>query len=162
MGESETGSAPGTVFSGVSGGDYAKADLGKRILAAIIDCLIAVVPMFIPVIGAIAGAAYILTKDAIVYVIGKNEEWKNKSIGKKLMGLKVVELSGQDVDIMVSSKRNITIAIGSILAIIPILGWIAAVMVAPIIGIIECILVLTDPKGRRIGDKIANTQVVND
>lgn len=141
--------------------EYEKADLAKRIIAAIIDGLIGVVPTFIPVIGAIAGAAYILTKDAIPYIIAKDEEWKGKSVGKKLMDLKVVELSGQEVDIATSCKRNITIALGSILAVVPILGWLAAAVVAPIIGIIECILVLVDDKGRRIGDKIADTQVIN-
>ncbi len=46
---------------------------------------------------------------------------------------------------------------------IPILGWALAVLIALVafaIGVIEIFLVITDPDGRRLGDKMAETQVI--
>ncbi len=139
----------------------AKADLVKRLIAALIDAIISAIPMPIPVIGPIIGAGYMLTKDAIVYELTQNEDFKNRSIGKKLMNLEVSVLGSQkDVDWAISIRRNIPLAIGSIIAIVPIIGWIIAAIVAPIIGLIEIILVLSDKAGRRLGDKFAETQVI--
>jgi uncharacterized membrane protein YhaH (DUF805 family) len=70
------------------------------------------------------------------------------------------------MDIAASIKRNWMFALGGIvqlLLFIPILGWLMMIPVAlaaMVLGIIELILVLTDPEGRRMGDKIANTKVI--
>ena len=64
------------------------------------------------------------------------------------------------MDIGASIKRNIPFAIGPALMLIPILGWIVAPFVAPGIGLIELVLVLTADDGRRLGDKFADTKVV--
>lgn len=132
-----------------------KADLTKRLIAALIDNVLASLVGFIPVVGGIVGAAYILLKD------GLDLEFMDKrSIGKKLMKLRPVRLDGGSMDITTSLQRNWPLAIGSVLSIIPILGWIIAVPVALVIGIIELVLVLTDPEGRRLGDKLADTKVI--
>jgi uncharacterized RDD family membrane protein YckC len=129
-----------------------KADLVKRFIAALIDSVLASVVALIPVVGGIVGAAYILVKD------GLDIEFMDKrSIGKKL---RPVRLDGGNMDITTSLQRNWPLAIGSILSIIPFLGWIAAIIIAPIIAIIELVLVLTDPEGRRLGDKLAGTKVI--
>jgi uncharacterized RDD family membrane protein YckC len=131
-----------------------KADLVKRFIAALIDNVLAALVGAIPVVGGIVGAAYILLKD------GLDLEFMDKrSIGKKLMKLRPVRLDGGTMDITTSVQRNWPLAIGSILSIIPILGWIIAVPVALVIGVIELVLVLTDPEGRRLGDKLAGTKV---
>jgi uncharacterized RDD family membrane protein YckC len=132
-----------------------KADLVKRFIAALIDNVLAALVGAIPVVGGIVGAAYILLKD------GLDIEFMDKrSLGKKLMKLRPVRLDGGNMDITTSIQRNWPLAIGSILAIIPILGWIIAVPVALVIGVIELVLVLTDPEGRRLGDKLAGTKVI--
>jgi len=138
----------------------AKADLFKRFLAALIDGIIAGVPGFIPVVGALVGAAYVLTKDALVYELVRDPAWKNRSIGKKLLGLQVVDLGGGDVDLAGSARRNITLALGTLLGAVPLVGWLAGTVVGAILGLLESVLVLVDPRGRRLGDRIANTQVV--
>jgi uncharacterized RDD family membrane protein YckC len=83
-----------------------------------------------------------------------------RSLGKKVMKLRPVLLDGGKVDMMVSIKRNWILAIPSIIMIIPVFGWVIGPILGLIIGLIEFILVLTDPEGRRMGDKIANTKVV--
>lgn len=139
---------------------YPKADLFKRFLSSLIDGIIAGIPGFIPVVGGLVGAVYTLTKDALVYEITKDGSWKNRSIGKRLLGLEVVTLGGGDLDLAASAKRNITLAAGSLIAVVPVAGWVAGGVLGGILGIIECVLVLADPQGRRMGDRIANTQVV--
>lgn len=170
-----------------------KADLGKRFVATLIDGVLVFIVGLIPILGAIIGLAYILTRDSIVYMLTKNEDFKNRSLGKKLMGLRVVNLSGQEeVDIMTSIKRNFILVIGGILGLIlapivalatrglvatgdpyavgaagiaGILGLVAALLIA-IIGMVpvavESLLVITSKSGLRLGDKFANTHVVED
>lgn len=141
--------------------NYPKADLVKRFVAALIDGLIGSVPAYIiPILGGLVGAVYTLTKDALVFELTKDAQWKSRSIGKKLMGLQVVNLGGGDVDMTVSVKRNITLAIGSMIAIVPVLGWVVGGVVGGVLALIEILLVLADANGRRLGDKFANTQVI--
>ncbi len=138
-----------------------KADLVKRFLAALIDGLIMAIPSFIPILGAIVGTAYALTKDAVVFEVTKNEDFRNRSIGKKVMNLEVTVLEGENyVDWATSIKRNIPLSIGVLIMIIPIVGWVIGPIVGLIVGLIECIFVLTDSEGKRMGDKFANTQVI--
>jgi len=132
-----------------------KADIGKRIVAAIIDGVLVGLVSWIPVIGGLIGAAYFLLRDGFEF-----DFMDQRSLGKKLMKLRPVLLDGGKVDLVVSIKRNWILAIPSVLMIIPVFGWIAAPFIGLAIGIIEFVLVLTDPEGRRIGDKIANTKVI--
>lgn len=138
-----------------------KADLGKRFLATLIDSLLAFGVGLIPVIGGIVGAAYILVRDGL-----EVDFMDRRSIGKKLLKLRPVRLDGQPMDIATSMKRNFPLAIssvGAIFWIIPILGWIIAIlfgMIGLLAFIVEAILVLTDAEGRRIGDKVGATKVV--
>ncbi len=138
-----------------------KADFLPRFLAALIDGVIAWIPVVIPVIGAIVSAAYLLCKDGIMYQITKDDNWKNKSIGKKVLNLEVSCLDGGDVDLMISAKRNIPLTIGSFIAIIPLLGWIVGPALAVIAAMIELVMVITDKDGRRLGDRWANTMVIS-
>jgi uncharacterized RDD family membrane protein YckC len=132
-----------------------KADLTKRAIAAIIDSVLASIVSLIPVVGGIVGAAYILVKD------GLDIDFMNKrSLGKVLMKLRPIRLDGQAMDLNTSMRRNWPLAIGSLIAIIPLVGWLVAVPVALVIGIIELVLVLTDSEGRRMGDKLAGTKVI--
>jgi uncharacterized RDD family membrane protein YckC len=149
----------------------AKADLGKRFIAAVIDSVIAgVVSTIISSlgIGSLIGGAYILAKDAIMFEILKDPAWKNRSIGKKVMRLEVVGPGGSDVDIALSAKRNWPLAIGQLASfIIALLGvggvarsnWSTLIGLTGIIGLIEIVLVFTDPQGKRLGDRLADTVV---
>ena len=144
-----------TPVSSVTNTTIVKADLTKRAIAAIIDSVLASIVSLIPVVGGIVGAAYILVKD------GLDIDFMNKrSLGKVLMKLRPIRLDGQAMDLNTSMRRNWPLAIGSLIAIIPVVGWLLAVPVALVIGIIELVLVLTDSEGRRMGDKLAGTKVI--
>lgn len=138
-----------------------KADLGKRFIAALIDGLLAGGVSLIPFIGGIIGGAYILVRDGL-----ELEFMDRRSIGKKLLKLRPVRDDGQPMDVVTSIKRNITLCIGSvgsIFLVIPVLGWIVAILlgvIGLIVAIVELIMVLTDAQGRRMGDKLAGTRVI--
>lgn len=138
-----------------------KADLIKRVVAAVIDAVVGVVVNFIPVIGGLLAAAYWLLRDGFEF-----DFMDRRSLGKKVMKLRPVTLDGSPMDLAASAKRNWMFAIGGVVAIllwIPFIGWLLVLPVAflgLLIGVIELVLVVTDPQGRRLGDRIANTQVV--
>ena len=138
-----------------------KADLGKRAVAAIIDGVIAGVIGFIPIIGGLVGTAYMVLRDGLEF-----EFMDHRSIGKKLMKLRPVRLDGETVDIETSIKRNWMFGLGALIQVlrfIPVV-WILLIPIvgvaALVIGIMEIVFVLKDEEGRRWGDNIANTKVI--
>ena len=138
-----------------------KADLSKRVLAAFIDFVIAIVLSRIPYVGWFTGIGYVLVRD------GLDLEFMNrKSIGKKLMGLKTIRLDGEAMDVAVSVRRNWMFALGTLASLvvwIPILGFLtvlAAALISFVIGVYEVYLVFNDLEGRRWGDTFAGTKVV--
>jgi len=139
----------------------AKPDLGKRAIAAIIDGAIAGAVGLIPVIGGVVGALYILLRDGFDF-----EFMQGRSVGKTLMKLRPVRLNGAKMDLGTSARRNWTVALGSLatfLLIVPLLGWllyIPVLIAAVVIGIIEIVSVVNSPDGRRWGDKLADTKVI--
>jgi uncharacterized RDD family membrane protein YckC len=154
-----------------TGTGYAKADLGKRFVALLIDSVLAGVVYSLLGMGGIRGAglgmliggAYILVRDGLAL-----DFMDGRSIGKKVMKLRPVRLDGGAMDIEASVRRNWPLALSNVLggAIYLIFGW-AGVFATPIIalaglfGLVEAILVLTDKDGRRFGDKFGNTQVID-
>ena len=138
-----------------------KADLGKRFLAALIEAACAFVVGLIPIIGGLIGAAYLLLRDGFEF-----DFMDHRSIGKKVMKLRPVLLDGGKTDMTASIKRNWMFALGGlvqVLMFIPVVGWALIPVVGVIsliLAIIEIVLILTDPEGRRLGDKIAGTKVI--
>jgi hypothetical protein len=142
-----------------SAGD--KADLGKRFVAAAIDGGIGIVIGLIPAVGGLAAAAYWAARDGMEF-----EFMHHRSVGKHVMKLRPVTLDGSPMDITASVRRNWMFALGGIVELlwwIPFIGWLFVIPVALAafaIGVLELYLVITDPEGRRLGDKIANTMVI--
>jgi|TARA_B100001971_G_C18086690_1_gene481302 uncharacterized RDD family membrane protein YckC len=83
-----------------------------------------------------------LTYNFIKDGLGKGQSW-----GKKAVGLMVIHLSDKTpCSLSQSLLRNLIMIL---LGIIPFIGW-----------LIEPIIVLSTKDGRRLGDRAANTQVV--
>jgi uncharacterized RDD family membrane protein YckC len=143
----------------------AKADPVKRIIAIIIDGVAAMIVGFIPFVGGIIGALYMLLRDALPI-----EGLEYKSIGKKLLKLSVVKTEGPPsrIDYATSAKRNWMFALGPVMLFflfIPVLGWILDILIGIgclVLVIIELIKIFSDEKGIRLGDKMAGTMVVED
>ena len=129
---------------------YPKANTLNRYLAKFIDVLIAVgLSKLLPPVGFFAGLLYIIIADGF---------FEGQSIGKKLIGLRAIVLAeGKKAGFREAIIRNIPFAIAYTLCLIPYVGWLLAII---IIGL-EGILVIGNEKGLRIGDEIAKTQVVD-
>ena len=148
----ETASAPG--------GANPKADVGKRAVAFIIDAILALVIGLVPIAGGIAATAYWLLRDGMEF-----DFMDHRSIGKKIMKLRPLTLDGRPIDMLTSVKRNWMFALGGVVQLfaMTVIGLVVAVplgLAALVVGVVEVVLVLTDAEGRRMGDKLANTRVV--
>lgn len=139
---------------------YEKAELGRRFFAALADGLLAGLLGLVPLIGGFLALAYMLTKDAVWSAAMSSGDWEGRSFGKRLMGLKVIKVDGGRVDFGVSIMRNLPIVAGSIVALIPLLGWFLAPIVSLALLALEIFLIVTDSKGRRFGDRWAETVVI--
>jgi uncharacterized RDD family membrane protein YckC len=121
---------------------YAKADIHRRMAAATLDgvLILSCVMFYVTtewVLPLVAGAGYALLRDAI----------GGQSVGKFAFSLMVIRLdTGRPADARRSIQRNLVLLIpgANVLAIF-----------------LEALTVVRDPKGARLGDRIALTQVVD-
>jgi uncharacterized RDD family membrane protein YckC len=130
------------------------ADKWTRVSGYVIDVLpVMILGLFglIPIIGiVIAGlliTPYWLLRDA-----------GGRSLGKVLLGMKVVSKDGGSASIGARIVRNLPIAAGPAFMIIPLLGYFLAPPVAFVLILVEAILLLS--QGSRLGDRLAGTIVV--
>lgn len=139
----------------------AKADVGKRIAAAAIDAVLTVVVGFVPIVGGLAAAAYWLVRDGL-----ELDFMDRRSLGKKVMKLRPVRLDGGEMDLATSAKRNWMFALGGVaqlLLFLPLVGWLLVLPVALAalaLGVVELVLALSDDRGRRLGDRMADTVII--
>jgi uncharacterized RDD family membrane protein YckC len=155
----------------MSESNFIKAPLGKRLAAYLIDCLICL-PCMIPGIilfywgysielditnldnnglrkGLIGGGATLAALLAGLYLLLRDGLNGGKSYGKKWLGLEVVRLdNGERCNYGKSALRNIQLSVSAI----PYWGW--------ALGLIEVIMTLANPQGKRVGDLLSKTMVV--
>lgn len=135
-------------------------DSTTRLTALLIGGVVAGALNLVPFVGGVVGAAYFVVRDGLTF-----DFMNGRSIGKQLMGLRVVRQNGAPMDIETSARRNWMWGIGAIsgaLVYIPVLGWILIPFVALAglgIGLYEGYRVLTDDEGRRWCDEMARTTV---
>ncbi|MCK4936770.1 MAG: RDD family protein [Elusimicrobiales bacterium] len=123
--------------------NYQKANFGKRFVALLIDAGCCFVVGFIPILGWIAGILYTFARDGIDF-----GGLDNRSIGKKVMGLRVINT---ETGTRCNYKDSV---IRQIVFVVPILNFLVA--------LVELVVVLSDDKGIRLGDKLAKTMVIEE
>lgn len=130
-------------------GIYPKAQVLNRFVAKVIDLLIAAAASrVVPPIGVLAGLAYILLADGF---------GGGRSIGKRLIGLQTIVPRLRDpVGFRESIIRNLPCGLAQLAFEIPYVGWIGWGAVLSL----EALLVIGNEQGRRLGDEIAKTQVI--
>ena len=154
---------PETNETKINDATLTKADPVKRMIAFVIDAVASMIIGFVPFVGGIIGALYMLLRDALPI-----EALEYNSIGKKLLKLSVVNIEDpkSKIDYAASAKRNWMFALGPMMMFflfIPILGWIIDILIGIavfILVIIEIIKIFSDEKGVRLGDKMAGTMVI--
>jgi uncharacterized RDD family membrane protein YckC len=134
----------------IRAGIYPKAQILNRGIAKLIDLLIvaAAGQIFMPV-GFLGGLAYILIADGF---------GGGRSIGKRLIGLQTVlpdrrEAAGFRESII----RNLPFAVALAAYAVPYVGWLVSVAIIAF----EAVLILGNEQGRRLGDEVAGTQVLD-
>jgi hypothetical protein len=131
-------------------GIYPKATVLNRFIAKLIDVFLAAAAAeIIASVGLLAGVAYLFVADGFA---------GGRSIGKRLIGLQTVlpEIR-EPAGFRESIIRNIPFAAAQLLFAVPYVGWLAS---AAIVGF-EAILIIGNEQGRRLGDELAGTQVLD-
>ena len=145
---------------------FPKASLGNRFLAALLDGLITTGFSIPAIVFFVKGfyelEAYYNRAEAtecfyfaflfylfpLIYSLVKDGLGEGQSWGKRALDLMVVSLD--DHTPCTKGKSFYRNFISGLLVIVPVFGW-----------IVEPILVLATEDGRKLGDKAANTQVIN-
>jgi uncharacterized RDD family membrane protein YckC len=111
------------------------------------------------------------------YMLGRDVLAGDRSLGKKLMNVRVVRVSGEPISIVDSAKRNALFApfwalnvLTSLLQLVPFLGTCVACALTPLMilswfaGLVaviwEVVEITRQPDGARVGDRIAGTRVI--
>ncbi len=130
-------------------GVYPKAQVLNRFVAKVIDFLIvAAASRLVPPVGILVGLAYILLADGF---------GGGRSVGKRLIGLQtIVSGAREPAGFRESIIRNLPCGLAQLAFEIPYVGWIGWGAVLSL----EALLVIGNEQGRRLGDEIAKTQVI--
>lgn len=143
LAEAATGQSPFEL------GVYPKAQVLNRFIAKLIDLLIvAAASKLVPPVGVLAGLAYILLADGF---------GGGRSVGKRLIGLQtIVPRVREPAGFRESIIRNLPCGLAQLAFEIPYVGWIGWGAVLSL----EALLVVGNEQGRRLGDEIAKTHVL--
>ncbi|NWF75372.1 MAG: RDD family protein [Nitrospirae bacterium] len=126
-----------------------RAGLLVRSVAKILDfIIIAAAIEILPKAGFLAGLTYLLVGDGL---------FGGRSLGKKLIGLRVISLETyKPCSFKESILRNSTLAVGYLFYKVIWIGWIFILFAI----IFEFIILIGSKDGMRIGDEIAKTIVI--
>lgn len=148
----------------------------RRFAAAFLDAALALLLALVPAaltpgvwkgrmfgVGLLLGAVYLLFRDGIPYA-----EWGARSFGKRWLGIRPYLPHGGDLTWQISARRNATVGGAALVpALIFLVGGYKLVPFANVIIwlsilvlVAEAALVAVDPVGRRLGDRLADTRVV--
>ncbi len=138
--------------------DYQKADVSKRLIAFLIDIAVYVV-IWVLLFFWLRLGDYLTGLVAGLYIVFRDGLFNGQSIGKKLMQLRVVlpELDAA-ANFQVSAKRNAILYIPNLFRFAPFLGGILGLLIVAF----ELYFIFIDERGKRWGDRFAETQVVEE
>ncbi|MEK6626084.1 MAG: RDD family protein [Bdellovibrionota bacterium] len=98
---------------------------------------------------------------AVFYLIICDSLQGGQSVGKKIIGFKVISLQdGTSCSVRQSFVRNLPLTIPVFMAIIPFWGWIIAVAIGIPLTLLEVYLLYKLDSGHRLGDVMADTTVI--
>lgn len=135
-----------------------KVGVLNRVIAKLMDLfLVIILGMVIPrPLGPLLGFGYSLIADGI-----RLGTFRGQSVGKKLMGLRVVQVqTRKPATLRDSILRNSPVGVATFFAIIPLWGWLILVLIGLPLMIMEIYLMATVETGHRLGDVMGDTEVV--
>jgi uncharacterized RDD family membrane protein YckC len=124
-----------------------------RALARLVDFLVALaLGWYVPPVGPVAAALYMLVADSLM---------NGQSLGKRLFGVRAVSVVHRAPATLVDSVlRNSPFALVAVFGAAPLLWPALFVAGVPILAV-ETYRAVTHPLGLRVGDLMAETQVVD-
>jgi uncharacterized RDD family membrane protein YckC len=117
--------------------EITRADWQTRSLAFLIDLII-----YVALFYGLGGLGHFL---AMLYILFRDGIFSGQSIGKKVMGIQVVNTDGRPIHVVDSSFRNVLFLF---------------YVVFPVAILVETIALIRNPEHQRFGDRIARTRVV--
>ncbi len=136
-----------------------KLRLIQRVIAKLLDLAIVVLASLVMIypIGPLAGFAYSLLSDGL-----RVNTMQGQSVGKWLFKFRVVRrLDGGPCGWKDSAIRNAPVGVATFFGIIPIWGWLVLLLVGLPLMCVEIYLMVRSEGGRRLGDLMAETDVVD-
>lgn len=134
-----------------------------RVLAKFVDLFIVMamaMPVFFYPVGPLIGFLYSLFGDALPLT-----PLRGQSIGKKLLKVRIVSTlparASSPIGWRDSLYRNAPVGVATFFALIPVWGWIILILVGLPMMIIEIYLIVKAPRGQRLGDVMADTEVIS-
>jgi uncharacterized RDD family membrane protein YckC len=132
--------------------DLRTAEPFERIFGYLLELFPLILLVLIPLLGPLFATGYLLFRDGI---------FPGQSFGKKVLKTQVVnQETGEPGSFRESVIRNLPLAINFFMPMVPVVGHILGGITGTIIFIVEAVSLFTDPKHRRLGDKLAGTIVV--
>ena len=127
-----------------------KANILNRFISKFLDFLIISAINQIPLESSfLAALFYLLIADGFS---------SGRSLGKQIIGLQtMIPETGGEASFKESIIRNLPFGLAYCVVYIPYLGWLLGIS---IVGF-ESLLLIGNPRGRRIGDELAKTQVLD-
>lgn len=135
-------------------GHLQKTRLMDRLPAKAADLLISFIVAvgFVYPLGPIFGVLYLALCDGF---------FEGQSPGKRLLGLRAVNIETQEpVSYKQSAIRNLPLVIPMVFGLIPVWGWIFVVLIGLPILLLEVSLIWKISSGLRLGDVMADSQVI--
>lgn len=121
--------------------EFAAADWQTRSLAFLIDLI-----LYIALFYGLGGVShFVATFLSMIYIVFRDGFFSGQSVGKKVMGIRVIHIDGRPISFVDSSFRNV-------LFLVPYL--------LPATLVIETFALFRSTDRRRLGDRIAKTRVI--
>ena len=117
--------------------EFPAADWQTRSLAFLIDLIV-----YLALFYGLGGFGHFL---AMLYILFRDGIFSGQSIGKKVMGIRVVHTDGRPIHLIDSSFRNVLFLF---------------YVIFPLAIVVETAALLRNPDHQRLGDRIARTRVV--
>lgn len=131
-----------------------------RVFAKFVDLfLVMLVAAALPYpIGPLLGFIYSLFADGMPF-----KKFKGQSLGKKIFKIRVVKTNREKTPSWMSSlQRNAPVGVATFFALIPIWGWAILLLIGIPMMVVEVYLLVRAPRGQRLGDVMADTEVIHE
>jgi uncharacterized RDD family membrane protein YckC len=144
----------------------AQVGVTYRVLAKVFDIIIVFLSaqLIAYPAGPLIGFVYSLLGDAISWKSKKGSAVRQsygQSFGKKIIGIQVVStMTQKPIAWKDSLLRNLPVGLATFFAMIPVWGWIFLALVGLPLMVMEVYLMFTADAGHRLGDVMADTEVI--